>query len=75
MEWIQVTKDLSYCCKAPIHYRRVLRENFKSSDPFCSCCGGFPPASPAAIKRVRKLLLSGKLFAKPTYPKQIINPR
>jgi hypothetical protein len=57
MERIEIMNHKSRCCKAFVHYKHIEKENFKSSEPYCSNCGKFPKASLSDIKKALQVLL------------------
>ncbi len=53
---IEITKNKSLCCKAPIHIEHKKDGVRESTMPFCSKCGKFPPTSLAALKKAKNYL-------------------
>ena len=53
---IEVIKNLSLCCNAPIHIEHKENGTWKSERPFCSKCYGFPPISVSVAKKILKEL-------------------
>lgn len=59
MKIIEITQNVSACCNAPVHIKKVIDGLNRTEDPFCSACLGFPPLSESGRKRLRMISLIG----------------